>query len=692
MQKAMISSEQTGEAGSVGSLVTQLNMNDVLMGRGAPAIDNEGNVRFRRIVSGRRAEYFAARKRQDKDRIARQVMNAVESRGGRFLKKKADEAEQAQLPELAGGDTAWTLVDEDTVLTKVKQSLRDRNADSDETRPRRRKRVRTGNLVPGDDDDSGSDRQDQKMDSTEHATPTNPTLGNLLYLQHRPVAAGVGSAIGNAPNSYLSYESALGVTREGQLDALLRQIGQARGYAGVPITNRSETSLDASRFMTNRPGIPRPPSGGYSGENSARYNTSRFALGDLLSLRTPERLPIDPLLGTVSSVPRFLNNNNPTFQTSIGSTAGLTSNIISRQDQSERQQGTTAGTEIVFDAIRKPISLQSSLSGSRTLSVSLFEASLLFLLCDFGLPLPPSDQRRVGSTEPSAWSWDALAEQIQAQSNIGSFVSFASICNADRESVERTSVLTTSLNGTPGELGRSTVMFLTRVGQIGGAPREHHDLSLPEASTGLFLRRWAAHMDMDTEDDQPVALCSEDLRLAGVNDKCYSCITTFDTQDCHRMLSVIGAITRLRHIIDQHDEHHILEALSFHHERYKPLSPNTAWWVDGDGPRRDLWLIKSSLENGVTSVIDTDASPVGAPLRTLRQMSGHHCRARESIGKAFLLFTRSLSIQELCENQTRTHPSSAIVSTIKDLKLSGSLIFKTKWFLKTRLQHHHHRF
>jgi len=97
-------------------------------------------------------------------------------------------------------------------------------------------------------------------------------------------------------------------------------------------------------------------------------------------------------------------------------------------------------------------------------------------------------------------------------------------------------------------------------------------------------------------------------------------VTSYDTHHCHRVLLVISAITRLRRAFERRTEEDILEALSFYHDRYTPFNSTTTWWVDAGGPRRDLWLIKSSLEKGIISVVDTDISVcIGAPVRTLRQ-------------------------------------------------------------------------
>ena len=146
MTTPMVEEKTTDDA----LVVTQLNFNDVLFGRGAPAIDNEGNVRFRRVVCSRRTEYIAAAKRQTKDQIAREVVQTIQAEGGRFL-KKMNQPENSLEPGLAEKTNAWKVVELGEVLTKVKQALRERSQENVGEQRRKRKRVHRGNLVPLDE-------------------------------------------------------------------------------------------------------------------------------------------------------------------------------------------------------------------------------------------------------------------------------------------------------------------------------------------------------------------------------------------------------------------------------------------------------------------------------------------------------------------------------------------------------------
>eukprot|EP00977_Amphora_coffeiformis_P003070 scaffold578_cov167-Amphora_coffeaeformis.AAC.17 len=106
----------------MGDYVTELRDSDVLFGRGSGPNDHEGNIRFRQYVAERKTEYLATNHRLTKAKIAREIVDIVLSQQGRFLKKM--EAEDLQRAGLPDGTDAWIGVDEDTIMEKAKQALR----------------------------------------------------------------------------------------------------------------------------------------------------------------------------------------------------------------------------------------------------------------------------------------------------------------------------------------------------------------------------------------------------------------------------------------------------------------------------------------------------------------------------------------------------------------------------------------
>ena len=128
--------------------IRELTDDDVLLGRGFPAIENEGNVRFRELVRTRSAEYHAAYRRHTKDSIARNVVDTIQQRGGRFL-TQVDSLQNIRGVVLPAGARVWSEADEAAVLIKAKQALRDHSENSKEGKQytRRRPAAGSGNVV-----------------------------------------------------------------------------------------------------------------------------------------------------------------------------------------------------------------------------------------------------------------------------------------------------------------------------------------------------------------------------------------------------------------------------------------------------------------------------------------------------------------------------------------------------------------
>jgi hypothetical protein len=105
---------------------TSTGPNDVLLGRGAPIINYEGNVRFRELVSTRKAEYMSTGRHNVKCKIAEQVIDEIHRRNGKFLRTVGTKHEQLELG-IAEGTKAWAIANSAVVREKVKQALRDKD-------------------------------------------------------------------------------------------------------------------------------------------------------------------------------------------------------------------------------------------------------------------------------------------------------------------------------------------------------------------------------------------------------------------------------------------------------------------------------------------------------------------------------------------------------------------------------------
>jgi len=102
--------------------VTTVTPNDVLFGRGSGPNDHEGNIKFRDTVSQHKAEYMATNHRQTKAKIAKAVVDTVFANNGRFLKKL--EPAEVEKMGLNSGMDIYVVVDDDTIMEKAKQALR----------------------------------------------------------------------------------------------------------------------------------------------------------------------------------------------------------------------------------------------------------------------------------------------------------------------------------------------------------------------------------------------------------------------------------------------------------------------------------------------------------------------------------------------------------------------------------------
>jgi len=107
------------------------------LGRGAPIVNNPGNLRFRKLILADKERYISTSRHVVKEEIARKILNAVEERGGRFLRKLETEAERRRynVPE---GQNAWVEANDAISVQKVKQALREHKSGESRAGSKRR--------------------------------------------------------------------------------------------------------------------------------------------------------------------------------------------------------------------------------------------------------------------------------------------------------------------------------------------------------------------------------------------------------------------------------------------------------------------------------------------------------------------------------------------------------------------------
>lgn len=121
-------------------LITRLHPDDILLGRGAPSAEYEGNARLRRIVLARRKNYMKTVKRKEKHKIAIEIVAETQINGGRFLNRIEDEEE---LEKRGVGSVQIKVAyeevhDQNLILNKIKQLLRDIGPEARKKRAERR--------------------------------------------------------------------------------------------------------------------------------------------------------------------------------------------------------------------------------------------------------------------------------------------------------------------------------------------------------------------------------------------------------------------------------------------------------------------------------------------------------------------------------------------------------------------------
>lgn len=115
--------------GSLGSskaaYITELNENDVILGRGELELmmPHEGNVRFLQLVHEMRPHYAAATGNHAKTVILCKIIQLIASRNGRFLRRVESTDATSRLLFPAGVNT-WEIVDNAVILEKVQHACR----------------------------------------------------------------------------------------------------------------------------------------------------------------------------------------------------------------------------------------------------------------------------------------------------------------------------------------------------------------------------------------------------------------------------------------------------------------------------------------------------------------------------------------------------------------------------------------
>jgi hypothetical protein len=113
--------------------ITEPNPNDVLYDRGASVDRFEGNIMCQSLINARKSEYRLASQHHEMTKIAKEVVQRVGARQGRFL-RKIETLVEAHHHGVPLGVQAWLPLEETVVLENIKQALRDNSMQSPSSR------------------------------------------------------------------------------------------------------------------------------------------------------------------------------------------------------------------------------------------------------------------------------------------------------------------------------------------------------------------------------------------------------------------------------------------------------------------------------------------------------------------------------------------------------------------------------
>jgi hypothetical protein len=162
--------------------VTELNEHDIILGRGSGPNDRQGNINFRLLCKERKIAYIEAKSRDEKGRIAADIVKTVHDRGGRFLKKLSPE--QAKSVGFQRGEVVYELADEQPILEKTKQTLRQNRADFVAKVEKEEGRAPVVGAYP----------IQRKVDDTKQKKDNNKSKANNVMSNFDPIPLGQTSA------------------------------------------------------------------------------------------------------------------------------------------------------------------------------------------------------------------------------------------------------------------------------------------------------------------------------------------------------------------------------------------------------------------------------------------------------------------------------------------------------------------
>eukprot|EP00980_Cylindrotheca_fusiformis_P025826 scaffold14697_cov124-Cylindrotheca_fusiformis.AAC.1 len=171
---------------------------DVLCGRGFHITNHHGNLQFHLLINKYRESYRKSKRRNEKQRIIRLVINETKKTGARFLKRVEDP-----------GDSRWVELDYKKVYEKVSHTLRLQRINESyhlDTLP-----------IAGNDESEGSNNQDPTRSQQPQQLPQSSTIvsSNARWYAQSPVPAQLAPAVASLPgfNAESHFQTQAGLSQ-----------------------------------------------------------------------------------------------------------------------------------------------------------------------------------------------------------------------------------------------------------------------------------------------------------------------------------------------------------------------------------------------------------------------------------------------------------------------------------------------
>jgi hypothetical protein len=582
------------------SIITQLSENDVLLGRGEPSILNEGNIRFRQLVQSRKLEYLDADKRKTKDWIARQVVQAISSKQGRFLRRIRSPVEAVQMgvPE---GVKAWVRAHEGTIIQKVKQALRNPATWDDDKIQDVEQQVISGDSSPA-------------AGCTQGIDPLKPEYGPYMEgLKQKAVLQRIDRQQQAELRGASSLPSTIGdFLRARQAERHEQQVhaDQARARASIldafqgiddyhPVAQQG--NLPSCLGGTNNGGQLHP---GIAELRNAPAGPSFPMAGAYQQLLMTDTIP--PSIG----LPPAWDAAN----TLVGS--GIARGPAKASEAFFTGKETKGETAIYAAIVRAQQLFAGSLPGSY-LKTSMIEMLLLSVLCSHGLPVwePPNhkstDERLEGAESGSymfTWSdFGSLLSRAAKDWHVWIYSSSDLAVNDECRAELRATVLAARYKADLKELARKTTSLLEKLRNF----MEPDDSGI-SAWFEEELCRWAVTLSIADKRMHPVAYSASNFISAHpqyTRDDDVKTACVFDTQSCRHIILQVANMSRLRSVFlsdrgrgiwTKVDEASTISI--FLGQVWKRRPP---WWGSNfDAISHEMALLQSLLEGGFLGVLE----------------------------------------------------------------------------------------